>query len=94
MNTRQDNIRHFLKRMASHIIRDAEAGGLGRPLWSIARQYIGYLGMSPVDAARVMRYLGMGKKSIRSAIAPCRASSLPNARCVACFAKHAEWCVV
>jgi hypothetical protein len=73
MNIRRDNIRHFRTRMAIHIISDAH-GGLGRPLWVIAREYIwnksfGGLGINPDDAARIMRAIGMGKKSIRRACA-------------------------
>jgi len=71
MNTRRDNIRHFRTRMAIYMASDAE-GGVARPLWVIAQEYIwcrsfGALGMDPVDAARIMRAIGMGKKSIRRA---------------------------
>ena len=79
MNTRRDNIRHFRTRMAIYMARAAE-DPVARPLWVLqealfARQYIwcrsfGALGMDPVDAARIMRALGMGKKFIRRATTP------------------------
>jgi hypothetical protein len=66
MNDRRINVRHFRSRMIGHIMTEAH-GGLARPLWVIAREYISD-GINPSDATRIMRGLGMGRKSIRAAI--------------------------